>query len=69
MMVVQLQREFGTWREMVPWLTEHCGPVLNSKPIVHWKGREWELIYEIAGRWQVSIDNDQLMTAFILRWS
>jgi len=68
MMVVQLQREFGIWREMVPWMTEHCGPVLNKRPVVDWRGREWELSYESSNYWQVNINNEKMATLFVLRW-
>jgi hypothetical protein len=69
MMIVQLQREFRIWRQMVPWLTEHCGLVLNSKPIVYWRGRGWELSYERPGCWQVTIDDPHVSSLFLLRWS
>lgn len=68
-MIIQLHREFKIWREIVPWLTEHCGPVLNSKPIVHWKGRNWELDYAHSTCWQVRIDDERLLTLFLLRWA
>jgi hypothetical protein len=69
MMIVQLQREFRIWRQMVPWLTEHCGSVLNSKPIVYWRGRGWELSYERPSCWQVTIDDLHVSSLFLLRWS
>jgi hypothetical protein len=68
-MIIELHKEFRFWHEMVPWLTEHCGPVLNSKPIVHWQGRGWELSYAHPYCWQVDIDDEQLLTAFLLRWA
>jgi hypothetical protein len=69
MMVVQLQREFRIWREMVPWMTEHCGPVLNKRPVVEWKGHGWELRYEFSDWWQVTIDDPHVSSLFLLRWS
>jgi hypothetical protein len=68
-MIIQLHREFKIWREIVPWLTEHCGPVLHSKPIVQWHGRNWKLDYVNSTCWQVRIDDEHLLTLFLLRWS
>jgi hypothetical protein len=67
--IIQLHKEFRIWQEIVPWLTEHCGPVLNSKPIVYWRGKGWELSYERSNCWQVRIDDKQLLTVFLMRWA
>lgn len=68
-MTIQLHREFKIWRELVPWLTAHCGPVLNSKPVVYWKGQGWKLSYARSNCWQVDIDNKHLLTMFLMRWA
>lgn len=68
-MIIQLHREFRIWREIVPWLTENGGPVLHSKPIVQWHARNWDLSYVDPHCWQVRIDNERLLTLFLLRWS
>jgi hypothetical protein len=68
-MIIQLREEFKVWRELVVWLTEHCGPVLNNKPVLYWKGREWELIYGSSGCWQITINDPHVSSLFLLRWS
>jgi hypothetical protein len=68
-MIIELQKEFKIWHEMVPWLVKHCGPVLNSKPVVYWQGRAWELSYEQSNCWQVNINDEKMATLFVLRWA
>ena len=69
-MTIELHREFRVWREIVPWLTECCGPVLSNNPAISWRGQGWELTYSIHSNcWYVSIENEQLITMFLLRWS
>jgi len=68
-MNIQLYREFRIWRDLVPWLIEHCGPVLHSRPIMQWHARNWGLSYVNPHCWQVRIDDDRLAMLFLLRWA
>lgn len=70
MMTIELHREFRDWREMILWLTQHCGLIISNNPAIHWRGSGWELRYSIRSNcWHVSIENEHLLTIFLLRWA
>ena len=63
--------------ELVAWLEEHVGPRLNTKPIVFWNGQGWRMRMIPSPmrtgtdpyRWSVDIDDPELATFCMLRWS
>ena len=63
--------------DVAEWLHEHVGTTLHSKPTIYWKGDGWFLRLRLAPirpnqnpyRWSIDIDDPELATLFLLRWT
>jgi hypothetical protein len=69
-----------TYLQLINWLEENVGPILNSSPIMYWRGQGWIVQaveytldaptnYRHYMMFRVTIDNLQLATLAQLRWA
>lgn len=65
--------------DLVHWLQENVGPVLNCQPIIFWHGQGWHMRnYYVAypdnpeyndHGWSVEFDKEEDAVLFKLRWA
>jgi hypothetical protein len=64
---------------MIRWCEENVGELLWSRPIIEWHGKGWHIKNASIpdSKWskrtirvcEITIDDEQLLTQFVLRWA
>lgn len=83
-MIVNIGSNYGYY-ELVGWLEEHVGRMLNYQPVILAVGKEWRLekksrygidsyskhgfLEPMDRGWTVCINDEQAAVLFALRWS
>lgn len=67
MHVGRVKGDFALGEELMQWCDHHIGRATFNN-LIGWVGDGWNLEYHLD-YWQVEIDDEKLLTMFLLRWA